>query len=76
MQETKEQEQLQQIDDELDILEAYIDPYDLKTQMKKYRLKEEIDNEKMKIKCKYLFKYGRAENDPFKLWSWLIILKL
>ena len=35
MQETKEQELLRDIDDELDILDAYIDPFDLKTQNKK-----------------------------------------
>ena len=69
MAESRENELLQSIDDELDILEAYIDPFDLKTQLKKHKLKEEIKHEKAKIKCKYLFKYGRQESDPFKLWS-------
>ena len=43
----------------MDILEAYIDPFDLKAQRKKYRLQTEIEVEKRKIKCKFLFKYGR-----------------
>ena len=64
-----EQDQGSAIDNELDILEAYIDPFDLKTQRKKARLLEEIESEKQKLKCKYLFKYGRVESDPFKLWS-------
>ena len=52
-------------------MEAYIDPLDTKGQYKKYILTEEIESEKQKIKCKYLFKYGRQESDPFKLWSWI-----
>ena len=64
-----EQDQGSAIDNELDILEAYIDPFDLKTQRKKAKLLEEIESEKQKLKCKYLFKYGRVESDPFKLWS-------
>jgi len=39
-------EQYTEIDDELDILEAYIDPFDTKAQLKKYRLMEEIESEK------------------------------
>jgi len=30
---------------------------------------EEIKTEKKKIKIKYLLKYGRTEEDPFKLWT-------
>jgi len=69
MQDTSKMELLSEIDDELDILEAYIDPLDRKGQELKYRLTEEIEHEKQKIKCKFLFKYGRQESDPFKLWS-------
>jgi len=50
-------------------LDAYIDPFDLATQKKKMKLQQEIEDEKIKIKCKYLFRYGRNESDPFKLWS-------
>jgi hypothetical protein len=53
----------------MEILDAYIDPLDVKAQLKKSRLIEEIESEKQKIKCKFLFKYGRQESDPFKLWS-------
>ena len=53
----------------MDILETYIDPFDVRAQEKKARLIEEIESEKQKIKCKFLFKYGRQESDPFKLWS-------
>jgi len=35
-------EQLSEIDDEMDILDAYIDPLDRKGQELKYRLNEEI----------------------------------
>lgn len=69
MQNETTMEQYTEIDDELDILEAYIDPLDTKAQLKKYRLTEEIESEKQKIKCKFLFKYGRQESDPFRLWS-------
>ena len=69
LQEEKREDQYTEIDDELDILEAYIDPFDVKAQLKKARLIDEIDSEKQKIKCKFLFKYGRQESDPFKLWS-------
>ena len=69
LQEESQQEQYTEVDEELDILETYIDPFDVKAQEKKARLIEEIESEKQKIKCKFLFKYGRQESDPFKLWS-------
>ena len=39
-------EQISEIDDELNILDAYIDPLDRKGQMLRYRLTEEIESEK------------------------------
>jgi hypothetical protein len=69
LQDEAQQEQYTEVDDELDILETYIDPFDVKAQVKKAKLMEEIESEKQKIKCKFLFKYGRQESDPFKLWS-------
>lgn len=67
LQDEAQQEQYTEVDDELDILETYIDPFDVKAQVKKAKLMEEIESEKQKIKCKFLFKYGRQESDPFKL---------
>lgn len=69
MQDNTAMEQLSEIDDEMDILDAYIDPLDRRGQELKYRLNEEIESEKQKIKCKFLFKFGRQESDPFRLWS-------
>lgn len=68
-QEETQKEQYTEVEDEMEILDAYIDPLDVKAQLKKSRLIEEIESEKQKIKCKFLFKYGRQESDPFKLWS-------
>ena len=56
-------------ENELDILDAYVDPLDVAGQKKKAELRQELMEEKMKIKCKFLFKYARQESDPFKLWS-------
>jgi hypothetical protein len=62
-------DQYSEIDTVFDILDAKIDPYDMVNQKKKANLMEEIDHEKRMLRCKYLFKYGRVESDPFKLWS-------
>ena len=63
------QEQRTEVDDQLDILEAYVDPFDFKTQRKKAKLIREIELEKVKIKAKFLTRYARQESDPFKIWS-------
>ena len=76
MQDNTAMEQLSEIDDEMDILDAYIDPLDRRGQELKYRLNEEIESEKQKIKCKFLFKFGRQESDPFRLWSWSFYLNI
>jgi hypothetical protein len=69
MQDKNAEDNFTEIDNELDILEAHVDPLDVKTLRKKYKLQSEIEIEKTKMKCKFLFKYGRQEHDPFKLWS-------
>jgi hypothetical protein len=58
-----------EVDSEFDFLEANLHPFDLEARAIKGRILAEIDEEKMKIKIKYLDKYGRNENDPFRLWS-------
>mmetsp|Transcript_33423 Transcript_33423/g.51307 ORF Transcript_33423/g.51307 Transcript_33423/m.51307 type:complete len:113 (+) Transcript_33423:1114-1452(+) len=55
------------IDDEMDILDAYISPLDNAMWLKRQKLKTEIEDEKIRIKCKYLFKHGLREGDPFKI---------
>ena len=40
------------------MLDAKIDPKDIRTQVKVGRLKEEIEYEKIKIKTKFLFKFS------------------
>ena len=63
------QEQRTEVDDELDILEAYVDPLDFKTQRKKAKLCREIELEKVKMQAKFLTRYARQDSDPFKIWS-------
>jgi hypothetical protein len=48
-------------------LEAKVDPKDIKTQEKVQRLEEEIEYEKIKIKCKFVFKYAFQASDPLKI---------
>ena len=55
-----------QIDD-FDLLEAKIDPKDIRTMEKINKLQDEIEYEKVKIKCKFLFKYSFQTNDPLKV---------
>ena len=57
----------QQQIDEFDLLEAKIDPKDIRTLEKVNRLQEEIEFEKTKIKCKFIFKYSFQTNDPMKI---------
>ena len=44
--------------DDFDLLEATIDPKDIRSWEKVNNLKEEIEHEKTKIKCKAFFKYA------------------
>ena len=59
-------DQANQIDD-FDLLEAKIDPKDIKTMDKVSRLEDEIEYEKTKIKVKFIFKYSFQTNDPMKI---------
>lgn len=55
-----------QIDD-FDLLEAKIDPKDIRTSEKVAKLQDEIEYEKIKIKVKFIFKYSMQTNDPLKI---------
>ena len=59
-------DQANQVDD-FDLLEAKIDPKDIKTMEKVSRLEDEIEYEKTKIKVKFIFKYSFQTNDPMKI---------
>ena len=69
LQEKNQQAQFTSVDDDLDILDSYISPLNRDLFTKKMKLKQEIADEKIKIRCKYLFKHGLKEDDPFKLFS-------
>jgi hypothetical protein len=49
------------------LLEAKIDPKDIRTMRKVAQLQDEIENEKIKIKVKFLFKFSFQTNDPLKI---------
>jgi hypothetical protein len=53
--------------DDFDLLEAKIDPKDIRTMDKVTRLQDDIEYEKIKIKCKFIFKYSFQTNDPLKI---------
>lgn len=56
-----------EFEDELDLLEATIDPRDVKSLRRQAELRREIENEKLSMKVKFLYRYGLREDDPFKL---------
>ena len=58
---------VEEVEDELDLLEANIDPRDVKSLRKQAMLRAEIEQEKIRLKCKFLYRYGLREDDPFKL---------
>jgi hypothetical protein len=53
--------------DDFDLLEAKLDPRDLASQVRKARLEQEIEDEKLVIKAKFLWKAAFAEDDPLKI---------
>ena len=53
--------------DDFDLLEAKIDPKDIRTMDKVTRLQDDIEYEKIKIKCKFIFKYSFQTSDPLKI---------
>jgi len=44
--------------DDYDLLEATIDPKDIKSLEKVSKIEDEIEYEKTRIKCKFVFKYS------------------
>ena len=63
------EEQITEVDQDLDILEAEIDAKNVDALARKIKIHEELDHEKLRIKTKYLKQYALQESDPFKLWS-------
>lgn len=53
--------------DDFDLLDAKIDPKDIRTARKVHKLMEEIEYEKTKIKMKFVFKFSFQTNDPLKI---------
>ena len=53
--------------DDFDLLDAKIDPKDVRTIHKVRKLQEEIEYEKTKIKMKFVFKYSFQSNDPLRI---------
>ena len=53
----------------MDLLEANIDPRDVKSLRKQAMLRAEIESEKTAMKLKFLYRYGLREDDPFKIGS-------
>jgi hypothetical protein len=53
--------------DDFDLLDAKIDPKDIRTMKKVQKLHEEIEFEKTKIKMKYVFKFSFQTNDPLRI---------
>lgn len=56
-------------EDEFDLLDATIDPDDVESLARRNKLQGDIEQEKVKMKIKFLRKYALQESDPFKLWS-------
>ena len=74
LQEESRMEQRTEVDDEIDILEAHVHPLDFDTMRKKKDLIGEIHREKVRIKCKFLMKYAKQDHDPFRIWSWELLV--
>ena len=53
--------------DDFDLLEAKVDPKDIRSQVKIAQLEDEIESEKIRIKCKFIFKYSFQSTDPLKI---------
>ena len=53
--------------DDFDLLEASIDPSDVKSLSKRSRLEEEIEYEQIFIKSKLLYKLAMSEANPMKI---------
>ena len=53
--------------DDFDLLEATIDPTDVKSLQKKYDLEADIEYEQYFIKTKLVFKLAMSESNPMKV---------
>jgi hypothetical protein len=53
--------------DDFDLLDATIDPMDIRSQQKVQNLRDEIELEKVSMKCKLFFKQAFSPEDPFKI---------
>lgn len=53
--------------DDFDLLDATIDPTDVKSMLRVHQLKEEIQYEKSFIACKMAFKFSQRADDPWNL---------
>lgn len=53
--------------DDFDLLDATIDPTDVKSMERRNELEEEIEYEQIFIKSKMLFKLAWAEHNPLKI---------
>lgn len=62
-----EQDEATALLDEFDLLEANIDTKDVRTLEKIHALEEEIENEKNKIKIKFIFKQSFMGHDPLRI---------
>ena len=52
------------------MLESKVDTKDVRTMAKIRELEEDIENEKIAIKAKFLFKYAMQPNDPLGITEW------
>ena len=68
-QEAANKERVTKVDEDLDLLDRYIDPFDVEAIERRNQLQSEIEHEKTKIRAKYLFRYGLQEGDPFKVFQ-------
>ena len=53
--------------DDFDLLDATIDPKDVRSLMRRAELEEEIEYEKVLIKSKMLWKIAFSDENPFKI---------
>ena len=53
--------------DDFDLLDATIDPKDVRSLMRRAELEEEIEYEKVFIKSKMLWKIAFSDDNPFKI---------
>ena len=56
--------------DDFDLLDATIDPTDVKSLKRKIQLEEEIEYEQVKIKSKLLWKIALGEDNPLRIDEW------